>query len=105
EAAAKCRQRNPERPAANPKMHSGPDKKHDDAEVGQLEGQPHVGPASEHLKPAAQPLREIQKGRIDVKHPSVHECVRESAHGGVAIRAKRRSRTWCITLPIRTART
>src|SRR5262245_6676367 len=51
-------------------MHSGPDKEHDDAEVRQLEGQPDVGPASEHLKPSAQPLGHVQQGGIDVKHSS-----------------------------------
>jgi hypothetical protein len=68
QAAAERRQRNPEQTAANPEVHPGPDKEDDDTEVRQLKGQPHVGSACEHLKPAAQPLREIQQGGIDVKH-------------------------------------
>jgi hypothetical protein len=49
-------------------MHPGPDEKNNDAEVGQLEGQPHVGPTGQHLKPTAQPLCQIQQGGIDENH-------------------------------------
>jgi hypothetical protein len=68
-AAAEHGHHDPQHDVATlPDIQTGPREVHDDAEVGELEGQPHVGPSRQPLKRLAGPFGQVEDDRIDVDH-------------------------------------
>ena len=64
--------------AAAPEIHARPHEVDDDAEIRELDGKPHIRPACQHLKLAAEPFGQVQDGRIDVRHRSSNDRPRAS---------------------------
>ena len=67
-ASAEEGQRDPCETGDGPEIDACPDEVDDDAEIRELEGQPHVRATREDLKPATEALDQVQEGQIDVDH-------------------------------------
>lgn len=94
----------PNRDVAAPEIYIGPDEVHDevhdDAQVRELEGKPHVGPARQQLKLVAEPFGKVQYRQVDVRHfPE-----RWRSWVGAVGSASTPSRPWCPRRPLDTGR-
>src|SRR5262249_39210941 len=74
DAAAEDADRDPQPQRRRPEVQPRPDEVDDDAEVGQLDREPHVGAAGRPLEPVAARLDDVEQGRVDVSHrpPAVY---------------------------------
>jgi hypothetical protein len=68
QAAAEYSNENPRRDVADPEIHTRPDEVDNDAQIGELDGKPHVRPARQQLKLTTGPFGQIQNDRIDISH-------------------------------------
>jgi hypothetical protein len=68
QAAAEQRHQQPRPRIGDGEIHAGPHEVDDDAQVRQLDGEPHVGPAGQQLKPAARLLNQVENDVVDVGH-------------------------------------
>ena len=67
-ASAEERQCHPREAGNGPEIDASPDEVDDDAEIRELEGQPHVRATGKDLKPTTEALDQVKEGQIDVNH-------------------------------------
>jgi hypothetical protein len=74
QSTAEQPQNNPRHHVSPAKIHIGPHEIHDevddDAQVRELERQPHVRPACQDLKLVTQPFDEVEEAQVEVRHLS-----------------------------------